>query len=202
MAHDIANQVGYGYEPYIKFKSDMISLKSIKHFLWSIVNISLDFIPINIIKNFILKNVFLFDIGMSSSIHVGFRFYRLRNFSIGDYSVINRGFTLDNRGPVSIGKGVSISRYVTFYTAGHRSDSDFTMWMDQIKVSDYCVIYSNAIILPGVILSDGCIVYPGSVVYRGNYPKGSVLSGNPAKIIKTTSSIVSRSHDYPHLYAM
>ncbi len=180
----------------------MIILKSVKHFLWNIVNISLDCIPTNEIKVFVLKNIFQFEIGRFSSIHIGLRFYRLGNFSVGDYSVINRGFTLDNRGSVSIGKGVSISRYVTFYTAGHRNDSEFKMWVDHIKVSDNCVIYSNSIILPGVILSEGCIVYPGSVVYKGIYPKGSVLSGNPAIIIKTNTRNVVRSHYYPHLYAM
>jgi maltose O-acetyltransferase len=176
--------------------------KGIKHLAWNLVIFSLDFIPLNIIKSNILRYIFLFKIGSESSIHVGFRFYRLGQICIGKNSVLNRNCTIDNRGAVTIGAGVSISRQVSIYTAGHFHDNDFKMWTDQVEICDSCVIYSHSIILPGVKLRKGCIVYPGSVVYRGDYPEGSILPGNPAYVIRKTDTNAEREHDYPHLYGM
>lgn len=45
-------------------------------------------------------------------------------------------------------------------------------------------IGDNAIILPNVTLGDGCIVGAGSVVTR-SFPAGSVIGGNPAKLLKS-----------------
>ena len=44
-------------------------------------------------------------------------------------------------------------------------------------------IGDNAVILPGVTLGDDCIVGAGAVVTK-SFPAGSVIGGNPAKLIK------------------
>ncbi len=54
-----------------------------------------------------------------------------------------------------------------------------------VKIGRKCWIGSNASVLKGVELEDYCVVGAGSVVTKGHYPKGSVLVGNPAKIIRT-----------------
>lgn len=46
-----------------------------------------------------------------------------------------------------------------------------------------CSIGSGSVIKPGTDLGDFCVVAPNSVVY-GVHPAGSVLEGNPAKVVK------------------
>jgi acetyltransferase-like isoleucine patch superfamily enzyme/glycosyltransferase involved in cell wall biosynthesis len=47
-------------------------------------------------------------------------------------------------------------------------------------------IGDNAIILPNVTLGDGCIVGAGAVVTK-SFPAGSVIGGNPARLLKQVS---------------
>lgn len=47
-------------------------------------------------------------------------------------------------------------------------------------------IGDNAVILPGVILGEGCIVGAGAVVTK-SFPAGSVIGGNPARLLKQVS---------------
>jgi acetyltransferase-like isoleucine patch superfamily enzyme len=47
-----------------------------------------------------------------------------------------------------------------------------------------CFIGARSIILPGIRVGDGSIVATGSVVTR-NVPPGSVVAGNPARVIKS-----------------
>lgn len=53
-----------------------------------------------------------------------------------------------------------------------------------IKIGNNVWIGWNCTILKGVIIGDDCIVAAGSVVLAGNYPSGSLLAGNPAKVVK------------------
>ncbi len=53
-----------------------------------------------------------------------------------------------------------------------------------ITIGKNCFIGCNAIILKGSILGDGCIVGAGAVV-SGVFEPGSVIAGNPAKVVKT-----------------
>lgn len=51
------------------------------------------------------------------------------------------------------------------------------------RIGADCFIGGRALILPGVEIGDGCVVGAGSVVTR-SAPAGSVLAGNPARIIR------------------
>lgn len=42
----------------------------------------------------------------------------------------------------------------------------------------------NAIILKGTTIGDNCVISAGSVV-KGDFPPNSIISGNPAKIVKS-----------------
>ena len=57
----------------------------------------------------------------------------------------------------------------------------------EIAIGNNCFIGCNAIILKGTELGDGCVVGAGAVV-SGRFPKGSVIAGNPARIIRTLES--------------
>lgn len=52
-----------------------------------------------------------------------------------------------------------------------------------IAIGKNCFIGCNSIILKGTILGDGCVVGAGAVV-SGKFEAGSVIAGNPARIIK------------------
>lgn len=52
-----------------------------------------------------------------------------------------------------------------------------------IHIGKNCFIGCNAIILKGTILGDGCVVGAGAVV-AGEFEAGSVIAGNPAKVIR------------------
>ena len=56
---------------------------------------------------------------------------------------------------------------------------------EAIAIGDDVWVGANASILKGARLGDGCIVATGAVVTRGEYPPGSILAGNPARIVKT-----------------
>ena len=53
----------------------------------------------------------------------------------------------------------------------------------EIIIGNDCFIGCNTIILKGTVLGDGCVVGAGAVV-SGRFEAGSVLVGNPAKVIK------------------
>lgn len=53
-----------------------------------------------------------------------------------------------------------------------------------IFIGHHCWIGANAVILKGVILGNYCVVGAGAVVLEGNYEDGSVLVGNPARVVK------------------
>ena len=51
-------------------------------------------------------------------------------------------------------------------------------------VGSNCFIGAQAIIMPGVRVGDECIVGSGAVVTK-DVPSGSIVAGNPAKIIRS-----------------
>lgn len=54
----------------------------------------------------------------------------------------------------------------------------------EIVIGKNCFIGCNALILKGTVLGDGCVVGAGAVV-AGTFPPGSVIVGNPARVIRT-----------------
>lgn len=54
----------------------------------------------------------------------------------------------------------------------------------KIKIGNNVWVGWNCTILKGVVIGDNSIVAAGSVVLAGSYPAGSLLAGNPAKVIK------------------
>lgn len=86
---------------------------------------------------------------------------------IGDYTQISCNVGL-------------ISRNHDVYNISKHIDGEFP----SIIIGKYCWIGMNVTILPGVKIPDYCVVGAGSVVTKSVHEKGSVLVGNPAKVIK------------------
>ena len=59
----------------------------------------------------------------------------------------------------------------------------------KITIGNNCSIGAQSFILKGVTLGNGCVVGAGSVVTK-SFPAGSVIVGNPAKMIKQSSNEV------------
>jgi acetyltransferase-like isoleucine patch superfamily enzyme len=52
------------------------------------------------------------------------------------------------------------------------------------RIGTRCFIGARSIILPGITIGDGCVVAAGSVVTADVAP-GTIVAGNPAKVIRT-----------------
>jgi maltose O-acetyltransferase len=61
----------------------------------------------------------------------------------------------------------------------------------RIDIKENCFLGDSVIVLPGVTIGPNSIVGAGAVVTH-HIPPGSVVSGNPAKIIGTTESYLSK----------
>lgn len=154
----------------------------------------------NIVPFFSLKKIVArilgISIGRRSYIHSPVRFFSISKISIGNNSVVNRNCYLDNRDRISIGDNVSIAHDVKIYTAGHDVDSpDFAYRKQCVEIDDYAVIFSNAIIQPGVKLGRGSVVMPGAVVTKNVEPM-SIVGGNPARHIRFRQDSLSYKLDY------
>ena len=92
---------------------------------------------------------------------------------------------------ISIGEGTVISDDCIFRTASHCYDGDDLRMLpfdervicSPIIIERNCWIGMGSIILPGIVIGEGAVVGAGSVVTK-SVPKGAVVAGNPAKIIK------------------
>ena len=76
------------------------------------------------------------------------------------------------------------------HDASTRRLTGFTR-LARVSVEDNCFIGDSVLLLPGVTVGEGSIVGAGSVVTR-SIPKGSVVVGNPARVICTVEEFKSR----------
>ena len=80
-----------------------------------------------------------------------------------------------------VGIHIGAKSYVAFDAAILTHDRTRGLYL-HTWVGERCFIGGRSIILPGVSVGDGSIVGAGSVVTR-DVPAGSVVAGNPARII-------------------
>lgn len=95
---------------------------------------------------------------------------------------------------ITIKNGTTISNDVQFVTHDNSVEKlhiGFSDLFGEIIIGEHCFIGARSIILPGVILGDHCIVGSGSVVTK-SFPAGSVVGGNPAKLITTTDKLAEK----------
>jgi acetyltransferase-like isoleucine patch superfamily enzyme len=100
---------------------------------------------------------------------------------IGSGTRISLSSRLDRTNP----KGIHIGTDTGIGASAVILTHDFlkTQHLDT-HIGSRCHIGINAIVLPGVSIGDDCIIAPGSVVMR-DVPAGSLVSGNPARVIET-----------------
>ncbi len=122
-------------------------------------------------------------VGKGSSIHVGCRFFSLKNLHIGDDSIIGNDAFLDGRHSIKIGNHVDIASEVMIYNSEHDINSeDFHAVTGAVEIGDFCFIGPRVIILPGVKLGKGAVVAAGAVVTKDVSPF-VIVGGVPATVI-------------------
>lgn len=106
-----------------------------------------------------------------------------------DVSVWHNAVVRGDRGPIRIGKGSNIQDGCILHektTVGEYCTVGHGAILHGCTIGDGCLIGMGAIVLTGAVLEEGCLVGAGALVTgKTRAPKGSVLLGSPAKIVKT-----------------
>ena len=103
--------------------------------------------------------------------------------TMGTYSHVNRGCTIDCRGNIVIGDNVSISHGVYIMTGSHDHQAkDFIGRFLPITIEDFVWIGVGAVILQNVHIGKGAVICAGAVVTKdvGDY---EIVGGVPAEKI-------------------
>lgn len=108
------------------------------------------------------------DFSHLTAVGPGFRLTHAWGTVISPYAVIGANCTVFH--------GVTIGQKDTIAADGSRS-SAFP------RIGDSCWIGPGAILVGGIHIGDGAIVAGGAVVVR-DVPSGSVVAGNPARIVR------------------
>lgn len=140
------------------------------------------YIPSHRVRRFILRLAGA-KIGKGSSIHMGCRFFSLKNIRIGEDSIIGEGTFMDGRASLTIGNHVDIASQVMIYNSEHDINSeDFYATELPVEIGDYVFIGPRAIILPGVGIGKGAVVGAGAVVTH-DVLEFDIVAGVPAEKI-------------------
>ena len=104
------------------------------------------------------------------------------------YGAVLRG----DHGRITLGEGTNVQDNAVIHdetTVGKYCTIGHSAIVHGCKIGDGCLIGMGAIVLNGAVLADHCLVGAGAVVTgKMNAPAGSVLLGNPAKIVKELSA--------------
>jgi maltose O-acetyltransferase len=110
---------------------------------------------------------------------------------VGERTFIARGVYLDPGHPwlITIGddSGLSPGVFVITHDASMRRHTGHTR-LARVVIGNRVFVGVGAILLPGSRIGDGAIVGAGAVV-RGDVPPGSLVVGNPARVVSDVQSV-------------
>ncbi|MEI4283027.1 maltose acetyltransferase domain-containing protein [Tetragenococcus halophilus] len=128
------------------------------------------------------------SVGDSLHVEQTIRFDYGYNISVGENFYANYDCVLLDICPITIGDNCMLAPNVKLYTASHplhpiKRKSGLEDGKP-ITIGNDVWIGGGSVIIPGVTLGDNVVVGAGSVVTK-SYPDNVVITGNPAKVIKT-----------------
>ena len=105
-----------------------------------------------------------------------------KNLQIGRHVFINRGCFFQDHGGITIGDNVMIGHGVTMVTVNHgrTPETRENMYLEPIRIGDGAIIYSGAIIGPGVTIGENAIIAAGAVVTK-DVEANTTVAGVPAR---------------------
>ena len=113
----------------------------------------------------------------------------ITKFKIHHTSHLKSGALIECSGGVEIGKYFHTGCYLTIFSTNHDYNSNEyipygkTSIVKPVVIGDFVWCGANVTIVPGVTIGEGAIIGAGSVVTK-NVPRGAVVGGNPARILK------------------
>jgi maltose O-acetyltransferase len=117
------------------------------------------------------------------------------NIRLGRNCFINYHCVFLDCAPIEIGDNLQMGPAVQLYTATHPIDADVRRsgfeYARPIRIGNDVSIGGGAIILPGVTIGDRSMIGAGSVVVH-DVPPGSLVVGNPARIVRVVDDGVDR----------
>lgn len=103
---------------------------------------------------------------------------------IGNDTFISSNSLILCKQDIKIGSECAISwNFQVMDTDFHGFSTDITQRTKPVKIGNHVWIGSNVTILKGVTVGDGAVIASGSVITK-DVPSGSVVGGNPAKVIR------------------
>ena len=136
-------------------------------------------------KNFIAEENCRFNFGQA--------------IELGDDVFFNRGVYIDSKGGVAIGDGVGLTENVQIFTHSHSESDHEIRSYAKVIIGNYALVFSGAIILPGVTIGDEAIVSAKSIVTHDVEP-GTVVSGSPAQPVRKRYTDGRRYSELNHVW--
>lgn len=112
-----------------------------------------------------------------------------KKFSIHPTSHLKSDTFIECSGGVTIGRYFHTGKGLTIYSTNHNYNSEKFIPYDEVTIvkpvviEDFVWCGANVTIVPGVTVGEGAVIGSGAVVTK-NVPKGAIVGGNPAIVIK------------------
>lgn len=120
------------------------------------------------------------------------------NIHLGKNFYANHGLVVLDCAPVTIGDNVFIAPNVGLYTAGHpldvRQRNRYLEYAKPITIGDNVWIGGGVQVMPGVTIGACSVVAGGSVVVK-DVPAGTLVGGNPARVIRALTAEEIKTED-------
>lgn len=106
-----------------------------------------------------------------------------KQISFGKNVFINHSFTAMSIGGITIEDNVQIGPHVTVVTDNYDLENRYVLRCKPVRICKNAWIGADATIMPGVTIGENAVIAGGAVVTK-DVPAGSIVGGNPAKVIK------------------
>jgi acetyltransferase-like isoleucine patch superfamily enzyme len=106
---------------------------------------------------------------------------------------------IDSKGGLAVGDGVGFAENVQIFTHSHSESDHEVRSYAKVTIGNYALIFSGAVILPGVVIGDEAIISARSLVVHDVEP-GMVVSGSPAQTVRKSHADGRRLSELNHVW--